>query len=152
ERCCLYHVRMVGPSRLELRPTAVIRTVHDGNVIRRPESHFLDFIIDGRPLSDRVPAAKGMVTMLNRPWLATVPDAVEQLCGRQPCEGLADGRVPLLVCRECGELSCGALTATLDVGLVATTWSDLSWEDGSMPSLPIEAAPSDWHFSTHDYM
>jgi hypothetical protein len=139
-------------SLLVLRPAVLRRTVHDGNVVRRPESHFLDFVIDGQPLSDLVPEGKGLVTPLNRPWLATLPDAVEQLCGRQPCAALALGRVPLLVCGECGDLACGAVTAALDVGQTATTWAEFRWEDGSAPTIPIEVAPVGLRFSSRDYL
>jgi hypothetical protein len=137
---------------LALRPALLRRIVHDRNEVRHPESHFLDFVIDGQSLSDLIPDCQGLVTPLNRPWLATVPEAVEQLRGRKPCTDLAPSRVPLLVCGECGDLACGAVTAALDVGQTTTTWADFRWEDGGTPSTSIHVPSERLSFSSRIYL
>lgn len=139
-------------SLLVLTPAILRRTFHDGNVVRRPESHYLDFRVDGGSLSEQIPEGNGLVTLLNRPWLATVSDAAEQLRGRKPCSDLAPGRVPLLVCGECGDLACGAVTAALDVDETVTTWTDFGWEDGSAPRTSLDAAPRRLAFSSASYL
>jgi hypothetical protein len=137
---------------LALRPALLRRSVHDRNEVRHPESHLLDFVVDGQSLSDLIPEGQGLATPLNRPWLATVPEAVEQLRGRKPCTDLAPGRVPLLVCGECGDLECGAVTAALDVGQTTTTWADFRWEDGGTPSTSIHVPSERLSFSSRIYL
>jgi hypothetical protein len=124
---------------LELAPAVVTGVLHDGNVTRHPKSHFLDLVVDGRSLR-AVAATPGpeCVTELNRPWLPGVPAAVETFLGRRPGEFLPPGRISLLVCAVCGDLGCGALTASLDVRAAEVTWSDFLWEDGIVEPLPVE--------------
>jgi hypothetical protein len=128
-------------SQLELRPAVVRRTLIDGDVTRHPESHYLDFVVDGQTLSERLPAAHGMTTQLNRAWLATVPDAVQELLGHRAAPGIEPGRVALLVCQVCGDLGCGALTATLEFGTHAVTWGHFAWETGNAPAQPLLEPP-----------
>ena len=127
------------------------RTFLDGNVMRYPESHFLDFIIDGEPLAEWLSEPGNLVTPLNRAWLPTVPDAVGELLGSRSTPGLADGRVALLVCGTCGDLGCGALTARLSVTAESVTWADFRWEDGFRPSSAATAAPQAFVFRRSEY-
>ena len=128
-------------STFALQRSMIRRTVADGSVIRHPESHFLDFVIDGHPLSVRTKSAVRLVTPLNRPWLSSVPDAIDELTGRRASPGLDAGRVALLVCPECGDLSCGAVTASLDIDAGFVIWADFLWEDGNSPASTVEDAP-----------
>ena len=96
-------------------------------------------MIDGRSLRSVVRTlGPGLVTELNRPWLPSVPDAVNRLLGRRPSEDLAAGRVALLVCGSCGDLGCGQLTAALGVRDAHVSWSDPLWEDGSFEPRSVE--------------
>ena len=54
----------------------------DGNITRHPETHFLDFVVDGRSIREMVDGGPGHVTELCRPWLHAVPESVERLLGR----------------------------------------------------------------------
>ena len=54
----------------------------DGNITRHPETHFLDFVVDGRSIREMVDGGPGHVTELCRPWLHAVPDSVDRLLGR----------------------------------------------------------------------
>lgn len=116
---------------------------YDGKYTRRPVSHYLDFVIDGVPLRQRVPEAAGLVTDLNRAWLPqAVDEAVEILLGQRPHPSLGSGRVAVLVCGVCGDLGCGALTCTLHVGGAMVRWSDWRWcygtgESPSRTELPM---------------
>jgi hypothetical protein len=112
--------------------------LHDGNITRYPESHFLDFVVNGRSLrSLSRTAGPDLVTELNRAWLPSVANAVDALLGRRPSEELAAGRISLLACAECGDLGCGRLTTALDVGNTEVTWSDFLWEDGMSEPRPV---------------
>lgn len=134
-----------GPSAI-LRPMEVLRAslrlehavstwgFQDGNVLRHPESHFLDLVVNGSSLREMVgPQAEDMVTELNRPWLPVVANAVETLMGRRPHDDLRPGRAALLVCKMCGDIGCGMLSAKLEVGPTEVTWSDFLWEDFEEP-------------------
>ena len=120
-------------STFALQPAVLRRTLMDGNLKRHPESHFLDFVVDGESLAARVApwidfVSINLVTPLNRAWLPAVPDAVEVLLGRRPAAGLTAGRVALLVCGECGDLGCGAITASLGLNAGSVSWHDFRWE------------------------
>src|SRR6476619_5862053 len=69
----------------------IVRAIipYDGSVTRAPESHYVDFVVDGRSLRGILPDAAELVTPLNRPWLPPVPDAIEGLQGQRHTEGLA---------------------------------------------------------------
>lgn len=127
------------PAALQLDAAVVTGVLHDGNITRYPESHFLDVVINGRSLRSVVRTPEpDLVTELNRPWLPSVPDAANRLLGRRPSEDLAAGRVALLVCGSCGDLGCGQLTAALDVGDAQVSWSDFLWEDGIFEPRSVE--------------
>lgn len=138
-------------AQLALSEGTLRRTVFDGNVARHPESHYLDFVIDGQRLAHRLPVARGMATPLNRAWLPSVENAVLELLGKRPTAGLEAGRVSLFVCGECGDLGCGAVTAALDMDPDRITWRQFAWENGYEPAEPIENAPASIAFGTADY-
>lgn len=126
----------VPAATLTLVPAVRTRSVVDGNQTRRPESHFLDFVVDGKSLRD-IAHEPGLVTELNRAWLHVASDAVQRLLGRASTEQLTDGRVMLLVCGECGDLGCGAITARLDVNDDSVTWSDFLYENTYADPAPV---------------
>ena len=88
---------------------------------------FLDFLVDGQPLSER--HRQDLISCLG--WF--VPDederAARRLLGEQPAD--VEGRVALYVCPECGDTLCGALTARITHSERAVTWTDfaMSWFD-----------------------
>ncbi|HEX5994690.1 MAG TPA: hypothetical protein VFY84_06075 [Jiangellales bacterium] len=114
-------------NHLALADRVYSRTWQDGKYLRRPESHYLDFVVDGAPLRDRFPDSGDLVTELNRAWLPGVGEAVEVLLGRKPHPRLGPDRVPLLVCGVCGSLDCGVLTARLTVTEAEVRWSEWRW-------------------------
>lgn len=125
-------------SELALVPGAETHTLFDGDVTRYPETHFLDFVVDGRSFRDVVDGGRGQVTELCRPWLDTVQESVERLLGRQETPGLPEDRVALLVCLVCGDLGCGAITARLSISEDQVTWSEFAWEDGDGDPTPVD--------------
>lgn len=102
----------------------------DGNITRHPETHFLDFVVDGRSIREMVDGGPGHVTELCRPWLHAVPESVDRLLGRLGTDGLPENRVALLVCGVCGDLGCGAVTARLNVSQDQVSWSEFLWGGG----------------------
>jgi hypothetical protein len=138
-------------STFALRPAVLHRTVIDGNITRHPESHFLDFVVDGEAWSARLKSSGDLVTPLNRAWLPSVPAAVEELLGRRRPADLAEGRLALLVCGECGDLGCGAVTASLQLRPDSVSWTDFRWENTYSEPSPAVNAPETVMFRRDDY-
>lgn len=114
---------------LTLEHEVHVRQWLDGKTVRHPESHFLDIVIDGTPLRQRVPDASDLVTELNRAWLGHTNAAIEGLLGKEPHAQLDPGRFVILVCGACGDIECGALTVACRVSADTVTWSDWRWAD-----------------------
>jgi hypothetical protein len=114
-------------------------TFVDGNITRHPESHYLDFVINGQSVSSMAADAGlgELVTPLNRPWLESVPTEIDRLLGRQIHPELAAGRIAILVCAVCGDLGCGAVTAHLAVTDTTVTWSEWVLENDRTQVQPI---------------
>lgn len=73
----------VATPRLE--PAVHTHDVLDGRVRRHPQSHFLDFLIDGVSMLSTAHEQDNLVTDLNRDWVPeAVASAVEALSGRRP--------------------------------------------------------------------
>lgn len=125
-----------GLQQLTLRPAVRRGQLLDGTVVRHPESHFFDFDIDSRPLREWFPIAGDCLTIFNRPWLHVLATSVDELTGRASVPGLADGRLGLLWCAECGDIGCGALTAKLTIEGDVLGWSEFAWENSRDDALP----------------
>ncbi|NUW46291.1 hypothetical protein [Nonomuraea rhodomycinica] len=97
----------------------------------RSECRFLDFVIDGRSLLEMMSERNfGNADMASVLWLAPTlddDDAVGRLLGRS-ASPLDDGRIPLYVCPECGDLGCGALTVVLEISSGQVIWRDPGWQ------------------------
>src|SRR5450759_3120278 len=52
----------VRESELALVPAVEVHTWLDGNITRHPETHFLDFVVDGRSIREMVDGGPGHVT------------------------------------------------------------------------------------------
>ena len=139
------------PSTLRVELATLEHVVMVGRETRRSSSYFLDFLVDDVPRS-RTVGDLGLVTDLNGEWPAVyVTSAVEVLLGRRPAGDLPAGRVPLLVCGECGDLACGALTAAFEMGPAEVTWSAFSWEDGYHPARPVDSLTEPIRFDRAQY-
>ncbi|RNI25330.1 hypothetical protein EFY87_01480 [Flexivirga caeni] len=78
--------------------------------------HYLDFVVDGTSLRERMRVSEGFVTAFSREWrLRSASESADELLGQRPTEGLSAGRTALYICADCGDLGCGALTASLHV-------------------------------------
>lgn len=138
--------------RLDLIPELVELRILDGNITKRPVSHFLDFVVNGKSLIGLLRGGGNYVTNLNRAWVPeVVPGHVAVLLGRQADPELDPGRIPLVVCAMDGDIACGAVTAALSVTAEAVTWTDLRWEDGSQELETPEGLPETMTFDRHQY-
>ena len=108
------------------------RNIGDNQRPRR----FLEFVVDGTPLAaifwDRDDARSDWIGRLG--W--SLPDyesmLIEQLLLRAPVE-LPDQRQALLVCAECGDLGCGAVTAVIERVGDHIIWRDFGFQNNYEP-------------------
>jgi hypothetical protein len=91
----------------------------------RTQRDFLDFVIDGRPLSE---AVGDQISCLG--WFA--PDENAKAARRLLLEGPADlpnNRRTLYVCPECGDLGCGAVSLVVEQVSYKIIWRDFGYEN-----------------------
>lgn len=99
------------------------RVVGDLQTPRR----YLDFIVDGSSLQDRLRAGD-VVTGLGCWLVGFERKHIRQLLAQAPAES-PSGRVPIYVCAECGGLGCGAITAIVERTTDAFVWRDFVFEN-----------------------
>ena len=141
-----------GRDRLDLVAEQVQLQDVDGNITRRPVSHFLALSVNGRSLADFLLHGGDFVTNLNRAWSpGVVPEAVSIFLGTAQEPDLDSGRIPLLVCAACGDIGCGALTAALTLTEETVTWAGFRWADWSAELRPVEGLPNEMCFDRVQY-
>ena len=117
-------------SHLELVP------LHRPGGGNRTERWSWDFVIDGQSLAKQVGGdIVGALGWGDQPGEA---HTVEKLLGRAAPD-LAPDRVSLYVCPECGDLGCGAVTASLARQGELVIWRDFAWQ-------------RDWDAPDHDQL
>ena len=84
-----------------------------------------DFVVDGRSLHAQV--GGDVVGALGWGDAASQAAVVEKLMARAAPD-LPPDRVALYICPECGDLSCGAVTASVVREGDIVTWRDFAWE------------------------
>ena len=92
----------------------------------RTQRDSLDFIVDGRPLSE---LAGDQVSCLG--WF--VPEENAQAARRLLLEEPADlpnNRRTLYVCPECGDIGCGAVSLVVERAGDKIIWRDFGYENG----------------------
>ncbi len=99
--------------------------------------HFWEPMVDGRTLRAVFTDAPGdesadwvvgdNVAVFVHSWPVGIPNEVYVLLGEQPPE-LANGRIPVFVCAECGDLGCGALTAEVEWTPTTVIWRNFGWD------------------------
>src|SRR5271167_2896452 len=101
---------MIPISTLELarkrRPYAKF-----GNGNTQSERNYLDFVIDGIPLSERIAhAGYDLVSVATKEWTQSERQrSLRRLLLEEPADFPNDRR-SLMVCGECGDLGCGAIS------------------------------------------
>ena len=92
----------------------------------RTQRDFLDFIVDGQPLSELV---GDQVSCLG--WF--VPEentkAARRLLLKEPAD-LPNNRRTLYVCPECGDIGCGAVSLVIERAGDKIIWRDFGYENG----------------------
>ncbi|TDP90622.1 hypothetical protein [Labedaea rhizosphaerae] len=115
----------------------------DEGTVGRSRREYLDFIVDGESLRDRLaavledaPTLVDCVPVLVLNWPIGFPAAdYGPLIGELPSP-LDDGRVPLYVCPECGDLGCGGVTAVIERTEDTVVWRDFGYQNDYEPFDP----------------
>jgi hypothetical protein len=114
--------------------------------------------VDGRPLAQHFVGRGGahpdQVFVLG--WSTASREseleAVEQLLG-QRASTLSSARVPVLVCEQCGDLGCGALSVRVARHGSVVTWTDWAYENGYEPAKGLDwlVHPEPFEFELTEY-
>ncbi|MFF4597668.1 hypothetical protein [Amycolatopsis sp. NPDC001319] len=109
---------------LRLVPSVRPGEVFLGGAIRT-HREYLDFEIDGARLGESLRSRGDDV-------IAVAPADLG-------LDALPDGRVPLFVCPECGDLGCGAVTVIVERTADEVVWRDFGWQTDYDPEVSRES-------------
>jgi hypothetical protein len=112
-------------------------------LIERNGNLRFDVVIDGRQLQEHFVGRQGahpsQVFALG--WkgaqIASQQDDLDRFLVRRDST-LLSGRVPVLVCEECGDIGCGAIAARIERSGSVVKWSDWAFENGYEPARPLD--------------
>jgi hypothetical protein len=97
------------------------------------ERNFLDFVIDGQSLAELT--RYDLVSVLCREW---APDerekSIRRLLGNEAPD-FPDDRRSLLVCAECGDIECGAVSIVLQLSDKTALWQDFGYQNNYEPEI-----------------
>lgn len=115
---------------MDLLEFSSARLSHDPGT---PSDCFLDIVVNGRSLKAHLDERLLLTasTPLASEWV--VSEALLWLDSLTDGDGgeLDGGRVPLYVCGICGDVTCGALSASVERDESLIRWSDFGWEETS---------------------
>jgi hypothetical protein len=97
----------------------------------KTQQKFLDFVVNRQSLWQKVGKPLDLVTVLALDE-HVAPDksalAVRRLILKEPAE-LLGGRRQLLICPECGDIGCGAITASIEKDKTGIVWRSFGYEN-----------------------
>jgi hypothetical protein len=100
------------------------------------ERNFLDFIIDGQSLAEQT--RHDLVSVLCKEWLPEERErSVRRLLGGEAAD-FADERRSILVCAECGDIGCGAVSAVVDFSDQTALWREFGYQNNYEPEIHDE--------------
>jgi len=118
------------------------------------ERNYLDVFIDGQLLCDCArQAGYDLVSILTNEWVpAEREKSVRRLLLREPADFPNDRR-SLLVCSECGDIGCGAISIVVDSSEKKTVWRDFGYENTYEPEVHKEKLEGlgPFEFATDEY-
>ena len=125
---------------------------------KRAELTYLEIEVDGKLLAHHFAGRLGAHPLQLSPlgWSSGSPAqraaTVTQFLGEKPSQ-LKSGRVPVLVCEECGDVACGALAVRVIREADSIRWTDWLYEDGYEPGRPLDwpTQPGDLVFNLNAY-
>ena len=100
----------------------------------RTEQMYLDFVIDGQSLGETLKCGD-MIGCLGWGWPEYEADSANVLL-LQRASLLETDRAMIYVCRECGDIGCGAITAQVEEVEGLIIWRDFGYENNYDPLTP----------------
>lgn len=112
------------------------------SIIKRNGRPRFEILVDGRLLAEHFVGRRGAHPSQVAPigW-NDHGDAEQQTIDQLLAVGtsvLVSGRVPVLVCEECGDFACGALAVRIERHGNVVRWTDWAYENGYEPAKPLE--------------
>jgi hypothetical protein len=115
---------------------------------------FFDFIVGGLSLYDVAGQDRDLVSVIwtQPPVPAEQATAIRRLLLAESAN-VPNGRVPLYICPECGDLGCGALTIHIDESPEEIIWKDFGFENNYEDTVERAAFSSlgPYHFERREY-
>jgi len=97
------------------------------------ERSYLDFVIDGQSLAEQT--RYDLVSVLCKEWaLEERERSVRRLLGEESAD-FPDNRRSLLVCGECGDIGCGAVSIILHLADKTVLWQDFGYQNNYEPEI-----------------
>jgi hypothetical protein len=125
------------PSVLELLPAMRIGVKYPGGV-SESERHFLDFVVDGESLWEKVGKPRDTVSVICFDYSREETiQAVNRLLLAEKAVIPGDRRT-LFICSECGDIGCGAVTAFLVREGESIVWKDFGFENNYEENIRLE--------------
>src|ERR1043165_3748767 len=110
---------------------------------------YFDYIVDGKPLSALL--SSNRLDLIGRLGWGVLTDqlrSVDRLLLRDTPD-LSNNRYMILICPECGDIGCGAITAVIDKTDEHFIWKDFGYENNyedDMPRLKEFVGIGPFHF------
>lgn len=124
-------------SLLELVPATRIGVKYPGGAYKS-ERHFLDFVIDGESLWEKVGRPRDLVSVICFEYASEETiRAVNQLLLTERAVIPGDRR-SLFICSECGGIGCGAVTASIVRKGQSIVWKDLGFENNYEENIRLD--------------
>jgi hypothetical protein len=101
----------------------------------RTERRFLDFVVDGVPLSSQFDA--DFISPFGWFDVNEQRATIDRLLRKCPPD-VAHGRTSLYVCAECGDLGCGAVTLFVQGGAGVIVWKDFGIQSNYETSFTLK--------------
>ena len=127
-------------------------------LVERNGNPRFDVVIDRRLLQEHFVGRRGahpsQVSALG--WKNAQIDAQQESLDwflARRASTLLSGRVPVLVCEECGDVACGAIAARIERSGSFVTWSDWAFVNGYDPGRPLDwpTYPKTFQFDLIEY-
>jgi hypothetical protein len=107
------------------------------------ERNYIDFIVDGESLTEfarRV--GYDLVSVLTREGLRKEVQRSHKRLMLEEAADFPNNRRSILVCGECGDLGCGALSVVIDSFGDSVTWSNFGYENTYEEQVRLEKLES----------
>jgi len=103
------------------------------------ERNYVDFVVDGRSISDgAISAGYDLVSVFAREWQSEERSKSLRRLLLRDSGDFPNDRRSLLVCAECGDLGCGAVSIIVDYCRDVVTWSAFGYQNNYEDQIYFE--------------